>query len=588
MKPGGIPHWPRQLRGSHSIPILVRRWNSEVTLSTYQSSPEDTYGGAGRLVAAMKPGGPNVIKYDTGSYFYGSGLFFPFFGGRKINQFFAESGYTVYSLQFRDFTAGTFVQGQTSARFLGQYIERARERNTATPPAVVSNINITGTYLNDSHITPYTLVALSDGRQAAFLSLLDPQHMEGTVPDLFARTQPYDVSVHATLALLRRLSSPPDVIVYSISARSGALTSIDDTLPGSTVTLRRLMETAVGIDVWLLEDFSGDGSSPFLITNWAGDPVLAVPLQLDSHGREWGNYTVNFDSGGFVVESDWGWRSAIALDNTQPSDPATEAIMVSDYQELELELAVPVGALGSTLEASRSALTTVESCSAAATLPTAQSAADWGLPEDGFTGLATVCGCRVTECSLGNFIADSVREFAQTDVAMVNSGAIRAALSAGNVTRGNLLSALPFLNTIISMTVSGEVIREMLTNSISRLGGADAAEDPSGRFLQVRISSRAQQIKWYAYHSGYNRSNGALRRAPPCSSHRCRLRCASSGASTTPHRAAERPSSVPRSSACRRRASAARRADSSPSKRHVPTRSRRSTIWAPVATATPC
>ena len=43
------------------------------------------------------------------------------------------------------------------------------------------------------------------------------------------------------------------------------------------------------------------------------------------------------------------------------------------------------------------------------------------------------CGCRVAECQAGRLIADALQEYGEGDVGLVNSGAIRATLSAGEL-----------------------------------------------------------------------------------------------------------------------------------------------------------
>ena len=83
---------------------------------------------------------------------FAQGLFFPFFGGSKISDFFAASNYDVYGLQYRDFTAGTSVNDPTGALFLSQYIDRVRLSNRNTPPALVTNLNIPTTCLH-AHTT---------------------------------------------------------------------------------------------------------------------------------------------------------------------------------------------------------------------------------------------------------------------------------------------------------------------------------------------------------------------------------------------------------------------------------------------------
>ncbi|SFB25436.1 MULTISPECIES: bifunctional 2',3'-cyclic-nucleotide 2'-phosphodiesterase/3'-nucleotidase [unclassified Bacillus (in: firmicutes)] len=63
---------------------------------------------------------------------------------------------------------------------------------------------------------------------------------------------------------------------------------------------------------------------------------------------------------------------------------------------------------------------------------------------------------------LGNIIADSMRAEMDTDMAFMNPGGIRNDLEAGELTWGELFGVQPFGNDLIKMTVTGEVLRELL------------------------------------------------------------------------------------------------------------------------------
>jgi 5'-nucleotidase len=66
------------------------------------------------------------------------------------------------------------------------------------------------------------------------------------------------------------------------------------------------------------------------------------------------------------------------------------------------------------------------------------------------------------ESPLGNLLADSLRQAAQADVALLNSGGLRADLPAGELTYGHVYEVLPFDNTIAVITLSGEQLRRLL------------------------------------------------------------------------------------------------------------------------------
>ena len=59
----------------------------------------------------------------------------------------------------------------------------------------------------------------------------------------------------------------------------------------------------------------------------------------------------------------------------------------------------------------------------------------------------------------------------------------------GYITQGDVMTMLPFRNTIQLIEMPGEGLLEMLENSVAGIG-----PDPSGRFLQVSGKFGAQQF----------------------------------------------------------------------------------------------
>jgi 2',3'-cyclic-nucleotide 2'-phosphodiesterase (5'-nucleotidase family)/predicted AlkP superfamily phosphohydrolase/phosphomutase len=103
---------------------------------------------------------------------------------------------------------------------------------------------------------------------------------------------------------------------------------------------------------------------------------------------------------------------------------------------------------------------------------------------------------RLCESLIGNVVADALRDREATDFAITNSGGIRAALTcpaAGGgggfcpaaaqppylITRGTVVSVLPFGNFVVKATMKGNVLKQLLENGVSILPGAN------GRYPQV-------------------------------------------------------------------------------------------------------
>ncbi len=71
------------------------------------------------------------------------------------------------------------------------------------------------------------------------------------------------------------------------------------------------------------------------------------------------------------------------------------------------------------------------------------------------------------ESSLGNFVADVMREIGKADIGMQNAGGIRADLPEGEVTNGNVYDALPFVNSLVVCEMTGKQIKEVLEQGLS-------------------------------------------------------------------------------------------------------------------------
>ena len=102
-------------------------------------------------------------------------------------------------------------------------------------------------------------------------------------------------------------------------------------------------------------------------------------------------------------------------------------------------------------------------------------------------------GLRDGETPLGNFAADVIRDATVADVALINSGGIRAALPAGKVTVGDVYSTLPFDNRIVVVPMPGWRLRELLDFSAGRIGKGGFAQ-VSGVSFVIR-GDRASYIR---------------------------------------------------------------------------------------------
>lgn len=87
---------------------------------------------------------------------------------------------------------------------------------------------------------------------------------------------------------------------------------------------------------------------------------------------------------------------------------------------------------------------------------------------------------RKQESNLGDLCADAYRELLDADIAFVNGGGIRATISKGSITYGEIISVHPFGNMACSIEVTGQQILDAL-----ELGSMFTPDAESGGFLQV-------------------------------------------------------------------------------------------------------
>ncbi len=90
--------------------------------------------------------------------------------------------------------------------------------------------------------------------------------------------------------------------------------------------------------------------------------------------------------------------------------------------------------------------------------------------------------CRVKECQMGNLVADAMLDRVKDQgisIALQNAGGLRSSIDVGDITMGEVLTVLPFQNTLSTFHISGATVIEALENGVSQV------EDRKGRFLQV-------------------------------------------------------------------------------------------------------
>jgi 5'-nucleotidase / UDP-sugar diphosphatase len=182
------------------------------------------------------------------------------------------------------------------------------------------------------------------------------------------------------------------------------------------------------------------GPYPTLVRRPDGRDVPIV--QAYAYSKYLGKLTVTFDDEGHVTKAD---GAPILLDASVPEDEGVKARVA--------ELAKPLEEIK------------------------AQVVAEAAAPIDGQRDT-----CRVAECEMGNLVADAILDRTKnqgTTIAIGNGGNVRASIDAGPITMGEVLTVLPFQNTLATFQLSGAEIRRALENGVSKV------EEGAGRFPQV-------------------------------------------------------------------------------------------------------
>jgi 5'-nucleotidase/UDP-sugar diphosphatase len=207
---------------------------------------------------------------------------------------------------------------------------------------------------------------------------------------------------------------------------------------------KRVAEGTTGVDVIV------GGHDNQLMSNTIEGAKNPYPLMVGStaivqayaYGKFLGELNITFDDAGTIKEAK---GEPILLDNSVAQDEATGARVA--------ELAVPLDEIRNKV------------------------VAESAEPIDGARE-----SCRAVECQMGNLVADAMLDRVKDQgiqIAIANGGGLRASIDGGPVTMGEVLTVLPFQNTLSTFQVTGDTVIKALENGVSQV------EEGGGRFPQV-------------------------------------------------------------------------------------------------------
>lgn len=86
---------------------------------------------------------------------------------------------------------------------------------------------------------------------------------------------------------------------------------------------------------------------------------------------------------------------------------------------------------------------------------------------------------RCKESNLGNLVTNAILEITGADVAFTNGGGLRASIDAGEITKKDVITVLPFGNTTVMIEVTGQEIKDALEIGVAKY------PETNGAFPQV-------------------------------------------------------------------------------------------------------
>lgn len=361
--------------------------------------------------------GENVVLLDAGDQFQGS-LFYTQYRSQIVSEFASDLGIDVMAVGNHEFDDGPE--------------ELAKLIDAVKFPIISGNTNVTNEPILADKLKG-TYVLDFGGEKVGVVSALAEDTGETSSP---GKNVEFDDTI--------------DSLRTQVEALEG--TGINKIIALTHVGYSHDLEIAanvLGIDVivgghshTLLSntDEKAVGPYPTMVKGPDGHEVPVVTAY--SYGKYLGDLAVTWDDAGNVVTAD---GAPILLDATVTPNQA--------YVDRLAELQKPIEAL----------MTEV--------IGKATAAID-GARET----------CRVVECQMGNLVADAMLDRVADQgvtIAIQNGGGLRASIDAGDITMGEVLTVLPFSNTLATVTLSGADIVDALENGVSDI------ENGAGRFPQV-------------------------------------------------------------------------------------------------------
>lgn len=404
----------------HSRIEAINKFDS--TCSTEEAGKNECFGGIARMKSAIDTrrnelAGKNILTLDAGDQFQGS-LFYTTYKSAPIAEFMNGIGFDAMEIGNHEFDDGP--------EELAKFIEALKF------PMISGNT----------------------------LAGLDSPVADKFKPYIIKEFGSEKVAVVGVLATdTDETSSPGDSILFAepIGYLKEAVKEIEAQGVNKIVLLshvgyeedKRIAAAVDGIDVivgghshTLLSntDEKAAGPYPTLVKNPSGKDVPIVTAY--SYSKYLGDLKVVFDDAGAVKSAEGAPKLLDASVTPDAGYTAKVAELAGPIEELKKK---EIGETAEMIEGSREV-------------------------------------CRVKECTMGNLVADAMVDRVKDQgitIAIQNGGGLRASIDAGTVSMGEVLTVLPFQNTLATFRLKGSDIVAALENGLSQI------QDGAGRFPQV-------------------------------------------------------------------------------------------------------
>jgi 5'-nucleotidase / UDP-sugar diphosphatase len=394
------------------------------TCSAEDAAENKCFGGVARLATkvnevrgALQAAGQNVILLDAGDQFQGS-LMYTFYKGAVEAEFMEAMGYDVMALGNHEFDDGP----EGFAAFLDK----------VSFPTISGNIDVSGSNVLAGRVQDHVVLEVG-GQKVGIISALATDTPETSSPGPTVVFADDIESLKADVAALEAAGVGMIIALTHVGyARdieiAAAVPGIDAVVGGHSHTYLSATDPA------------RKGPYPTWVSQEGG--TLVPVVQAYAYSKYLGHLELTFDDAGKLK---YAGGNTLVLDASVAPDAAVAARVAELAGPLEEIRAKVVAESTGVIEGSREV-------------------------------------CRQMECAMGNLVADAMLARVADQgvtIAVQNGGGVRATIDAGPVTMGEVLSVLPFQNTLSTFTVTGADLVAALENGVSDL------ENGAGRFLQV-------------------------------------------------------------------------------------------------------